>query len=82
MMLWSCEGALGSVWAPVVRVGDVGGALGGSIGNNLLGFVGGCPSPDGLSVLGVGYGGSFHWWTTQGVSGYQYIAIYFNRYHH
>ena len=35
-------------------MGDVGGALGGSIGNNLLGFVAGCVNPDGRSILGIG----------------------------
>ena len=39
---------------PVARMGDVGGALGGSIGNNLLGFVAGCVNPDGRSILGIG----------------------------
>lgn len=63
MVIWAVdEGIGGGLWCPVVRVGDLGGALGGSIGGNLLGFVGGCTSPDGKSLLGVGYGGSFHMW--------------------
>jgi elongator complex protein 2 len=62
MVIWSPDASAGGVWMPIVRVGDIGGALGGSIGGNLLGFVGGCPSPDGLGILGIGYGGSFHYW--------------------
>ena len=62
MVIWSPDMSAGGVWAPVVRVGDIGGALGGSIGGNLLGFVGGYPSPNGDAILGVGYGGSFHYW--------------------
>jgi elongator complex protein 2 len=37
--------------------------LGGSVGANLLGFTGGCISPDGKSLLGIGFGGSFHLWS-------------------
>lgn len=33
-----------------------------SVGGNLLGFVGGCLSPDYQRMLGIGYGGSFHLW--------------------
>lgn len=60
MIIWR-EDASG-VWAPYTRFGDIGGNLGGSIGGNLLGFTCGCVSGDGLAVLGVGYGGSFHLW--------------------
>lgn len=62
MVIWSEDQAAGGVWSPKVRVGDIGGALGGSIGGNLLGFVGGCLCPSGNSLLGIGYGGSFHRW--------------------
>ena len=62
MVMWAPDAAAGGVWTPVVRMGDIGGALGGSIGGNLLGFVAGSISPDCSSVLGVGYGGSFHLW--------------------
>ena len=40
-------------------MGDIGGALDESIGGNLLGYVSGTVSPDGHSVIGIGYGGSF-----------------------
>jgi elongator complex protein 2 len=63
MVVWCSNASQGGVWSPLVRVGDVGGALGGSIGGNLLGFVAGCAAPDGQTVLGIGYGGSFHCWT-------------------
>jgi len=63
MVIWSPDESAGGVWVPKVRMGDIGGALGGSIGGNLLGFVGGCVSPSGASLMGVGYGGSFHLWT-------------------
>jgi elongator complex protein 2 len=49
-----------SVWNPLVRIGDVGGMLGGSVGGNLLGFTSACVSSDGKAILGIGYGGSFH----------------------
>jgi len=62
MVVWAPDAAAGGIWVPVVRMGDIGGALGGSIGGNLLGFVAGSVSPDCSSVLGVGYGGSFHLW--------------------
>lgn len=65
MVIWAPDSSLGGVWTPSVRVGDVGGALGGCIGGNLLGFVGGCVSPDGNAILGIGYGGSFHYWRRQ-----------------
>jgi elongator complex protein 2 len=63
MVIWAPDEAAGGVWVPSVRMGDIGGALGGSIGGNLLGFVDGCVSPDGNSLLAVGYGGSFHLWS-------------------
>lgn len=65
MVIWSPDASAGGVWVPKVRMGDIGGSLGGSIGGNLLGFVGGCICPDGRSLIGVGYGGSFHLWTQQ-----------------
>lgn len=39
------------------------------VGGNLLGFVGGCLSPDCSRMLGVGYGGSFHLWCRSDVKG-------------
>ena len=39
MVIWDPDAVTG-VWSPVVRVGDIGGQLGGSVGGNLLGFVG------------------------------------------
>jgi elongator complex protein 2 len=62
MVIWSPDMAANGVWTPTVRVGDVGGALGGCVGGNLLGYVGGCVKPDGEAILGIGYGGSFHYW--------------------
>lgn len=62
MVIWSPDSTAGGIWEPIVRVGDIGGALGGSIGGNLLGFVGGRASPKGDSLIGIGYGGSFHYW--------------------
>ena len=67
MVIWSPDTTAGGVWVPKVRMGDIGGALGGSIGGNLLGFVGGCISAAGDSLIGVGYGGSFHHWTQQNI---------------
>jgi len=63
------DGNGGGVWTALARIGDVGGQLGGSVGNNLLGFVGGCAAPDGRAILGVGYGGSFHWWEKHDAEG-------------
>ena len=62
MVLW-CPDLHSGVWLPAVRVGDIGGMLGGSVGANLLGFVGGCVSPTGDALVGVGYGGSLHVWS-------------------
>lgn len=42
------------VWMEKIRVGDVGG--------NSLGFYGGKFSPDGQSIMGHGFHGSFHIW--------------------
>jgi WD40 repeat protein len=67
MIIWLPDGGDG-VWTPAVRIGDIGGQLGGSVGGNLLGFVGGCvlqdltPGVHTASILGIGYGGSFHLW--------------------
>eukprot|EP01034_Spumella_vulgaris_P028955 gene28953-35916_t len=63
MVIWAADETAGGIWLPSVRVGDIGGALGGSVGGNLLGFIGGCMSSDGSSIVGVGYGGSFHLWS-------------------
>lgn len=57
------------VWAPLTRIGDVGGMLGGSVGANLLGFSAAKLSPDGRALLGVGYGGSFHLYRFQNRNG-------------
>jgi elongator complex protein 2 len=65
MVIWSPDASAGGVWVPKVRMGDIGGALGGMIGGNLLGFVGGATSPRGDALIGVGYGGSFHLWEQQ-----------------
>jgi elongator complex protein 2 len=65
MVIWSPDASAGGVWVPKVRMGDIGGALGGMIGGNLLGFVGGATSPQGFALIGVGYGGSFHLWEQQ-----------------
>lgn len=46
MLLWEAAEA-GGVWIPVVRIGDIGGNLGGSVGANLLGFVNGSVTPSG-----------------------------------
>jgi len=70
MVVWAPDTTAGGIWVPVVRMGDIGGALGGSIGGNLLGFVAGSISPDCSSVLGVGYGGSFHLWRSVASSDY------------
>jgi elongator complex protein 2 len=61
MVLWCPEEESG-IWLPTTRMGDIGGNLGGSVGGNLLGFVGSCIDLRSHSVLGVGYGGSFHLW--------------------
>jgi len=52
------------VWEPVSRVGSAGGILGGSVGSSLLGFVDVTFSPTGHVIVGHGYGGSLHFWTT------------------
>jgi elongator complex protein 2 len=76
MVIWAITTGIGAgeIWSPVVRVGDIGGALGGSIGGNLLGFTGGCISPDGTSLLGIGYGGSFHLWTSSSPSEVEFTS--------
>lgn len=53
LIIWSQQDDTG-VWMEKVRVGEVGG--------NTLGFYGGKFSPDGKSILGHGYHGSFHIW--------------------
>jgi WD40 repeat protein len=62
MVIWTPDTNTG-IWLPTVRVGDIGGMLGGSVGANLLGFVGSCACPSGQDIIGVGYGGSLHYWT-------------------
>jgi hypothetical protein len=56
-----------------------------SVGGNLLGFVGGCQSPDSNRMLGIGYGGSFHLWcrtadnrSEQGDASFHFAQINFN----
>lgn len=61
MVIWRPDVVTG-IWMPIVRVGDIGGQLGGCVGGNLLGFVGGSVSPDSKSLIGIGYGGSLHLW--------------------
>jgi hypothetical protein len=70
MVIWMPDHHTG-IWLPSVRVGDIGGMLGGSVGSNLLGFVSGCASPSGQDLIGVGYGGSLHMWSkyTEGSAG-------------
>lgn len=46
LILWRPEGK-GGLWAPHVRLGDVGSDIGGPIGGNLLGFMGCDFAPDG-----------------------------------
>jgi len=55
---------LGNVWVPITRVGTAGGILGGSIGSSLLGFVNVMWNGEGTSIVGHGYGGSIHFWTS------------------
>jgi len=61
MVIW-CPAEDTGIWLPTTRMGDIGGNLGGSVGGNLLGFVGSCIDYRSHSVLGIGYGGSFHLW--------------------
>lgn len=61
MLIWQAE-PISGIWIPTVRIGDIGGTLGGSVGANLLGFIGGFISSSGRYILGLGYGGSFHLW--------------------
>ncbi|CAF2054624.1 BnaCnng34390D [Brassica napus] len=53
MMIWRPEKKTG-VWVNVVCVGE--------LSHCALGFYGGHWSPDGVSILAHGYGGSFHLW--------------------
>lgn len=64
MLLWESEA--GGVWIPTVRIGDIGGNLGGSVGANLLGFVNGVITRSGRSIIGIGFGGAFHLWQRSG----------------
>lgn len=52
LIIWSTTDD--GVWMEKIRVGDVGG--------NSLGFFGGKFSPNGKSILGHGFQGSFHIW--------------------
>ncbi|KDR08420.1 probable elongator complex protein 2 [Zootermopsis nevadensis] len=54
MIIWEPDVSSG-VWLESVRVGEVGG--------NTLGFYGSKFGPDGQSIIGHGYQGSFHLWT-------------------
>lgn len=58
MMIWKPEKKSG-IWMNVVTVGE--------LSHCALGFYGGHWSPDGLSILAHGYGGSFHLWKNVGV---------------
>jgi elongator complex protein 2 len=63
MIIWSPDHSGASEqWMPMMRMGDIGGTLGGSVGQNLLGFVDGVTNHDGSCLLGIGFGGSFHLW--------------------
>lgn len=76
ILLWMEEAAAGGdngaagrggrVWVPVSRVGAAGGVLGGPIGSSLSGFVNAAFAPDGGSIIGHGYGGSLHFWSSLG----------------
>lgn len=59
-IIWSPDER--GIWVPMTRMGDIGGTLGGSVGQNLLGFVDGTLNEKGNRLLGIGYGGSFHLW--------------------
>lgn len=59
IIIWEPDNSSG-VWLESVRVGEVGG--------NTLGFYGSKFSPDGQSIVGHGYQGSFHLWTYSDVS--------------
>jgi WD40 repeat protein len=73
MVVWAPD-PMDGIWSPTIRIGDIGGNLGGSVGGNLLGFVGGCTmtttqggresgEPNQIeNILGIGFGGSFHLW--------------------
>ncbi|PNF19334.1 putative elongator complex protein 2 [Cryptotermes secundus] len=54
IIIWEPDASSG-VWLESVRVGEIGG--------NTLGFYGSKFSPDGQSIIGHGYQGSFHLWT-------------------
>ncbi|XP_069675648.1 elongator complex protein 2 [Periplaneta americana] len=54
IIIWEPDPSSG-VWLESVRVGEVGG--------NTLGFYGSKFGPDGLSIMGHGYLGSFHLWS-------------------
>ena len=68
LLLWAPDGALdgggGGVWSPVARVGAAGGIIGGSLGSSLLGFVGAVWGEGGREIVGCGYGGSIHFWSS------------------
>lgn len=53
MLIWALDDSTG-IWMETMRVGEVGG--------NTLGFYGSKFSPDGQSIIGHGYLGSFHLW--------------------
>lgn len=54
IIIWEPDATSG-VWLESVRVGEIGG--------NTLGFYGSKFGPDGQSIMGHGYQGSFHLWT-------------------
>jgi elongator complex protein 2 len=75
MVIWEPDSHDG-IWIPLTRIGDIGGNLGGSVGGNLLGFVGGCVGTCtdtrgscSECIIGIGYGGSFHLWQSEGETG-------------
>lgn len=59
IIIWEPDVSSG-VWLESIRVGEVGG--------NTLGFYGSKFGPDGQSIMGHGYQGSFHLWTYSKVS--------------
>lgn len=60
VVVWAPDASTG-LWLDKARFGDIGG--------NTLGFLGAVFSPDGKSILGHGFHGSFHMWTRPEGSG-------------
>lgn len=65
MIIWAPDKS--GIWSEEIRVGEVGG--------NMLGFYGGKFGPQGRSVMGHGYQGSFHIWSLDKVQQCNGIVI-------